>query len=311
MLTKRKIYIKNLTDVRFFIKLNQLKLPNLGRLDNIERICNSDLCWQEKIEWAKRISGYRGSRQETFEYYSIIYNCEKEAEKKMKEKSDRMVGEKNPWYKHGGKYSPLKEGSVNYNPYIIKHIHDNLKAKGNYTTKIEYYLNKGYSEKEAEKMLSERQAVGRLDKFIERYGEEEGYRRWQERQIKWMKSMPKTPYSRISQELFQSISERIDCSDVYYATFEREDMKYYQNKEYHLKTRRSFIKPDFIDVGKKKIIEFDGDYWHSDKIANPRREKERDDEIMWLGYGLFRVKESGYKQNKKGVIEECINFLME
>jgi len=54
MLTKRRKYIKDFKDIRFFIKLNQLKLPNLGRIDNIVRICQSDLSWQKRIEWAKR-----------------------------------------------------------------------------------------------------------------------------------------------------------------------------------------------------------------------------------------------------------------
>ena len=189
MLTKRKKYIKNLTDVRFFIKLNQLKLPNLGRVDNIERICKSNLSWQEKIEWAKRISEYSGSRQETVEYYTVLYNCKNKAKEKIKEKSKKMMGEKNTWYNHGGKYSPFKEGSVNYNPNLIKDIHDKLTSEGNYTTKVEYYLNKGYSKEEAEKMRSERQAVGRLDKFVERYGKEDGRKKWQERQIKWQETL--------------------------------------------------------------------------------------------------------------------------
>lgn len=48
MLTKRKDYIKNFTDVRFFVALNKLKLLNLGRIENIIRISDSDLSWQEK-----------------------------------------------------------------------------------------------------------------------------------------------------------------------------------------------------------------------------------------------------------------------
>lgn len=54
---------------------------------------------------------------------------------------------------------------------------------------IEYYLERNYTKKEAEELIKERQAVGRLDKFIERYGTEEGIKKWEERQIKWQNSL--------------------------------------------------------------------------------------------------------------------------
>jgi len=193
MLTKRRKYIKDLTDVRFFIKLNQLKLPKLGRIDNIVRICESGLSWQKRIEWAKRISEYDGSRQETLEYYTVLYNCRRKAKQIMAKKSERMKGKNNPWHDHKGKYSPFKQGSINYNPDSIRLVHDNIRAKGNYNTKLEYYLNRGYSKEEANEMLSERQSVGSLSKFVERYGEKEGVLRWQERQQKWQDTLNKKP----------------------------------------------------------------------------------------------------------------------
>jgi hypothetical protein len=58
---------------------------------------------------------------------------------------------------------------------------------------IEYYLERGYSEAEAKELIKERQSTGRLDKFIERYGEEEGTERWKERQIKWQKTLNDKP----------------------------------------------------------------------------------------------------------------------
>lgn len=83
----------------------------------------------------------------------------------------------------------------------------------------------------------------------------------------------------------------------------------YVNKEYTLKLKSRSIKPDFIDVDKKMIIEFDGDYWHSSRVANPSRELERDNSILAEGFKLLRVKESDYKKNKEKVIQECIDFL--
>jgi uncharacterized low-complexity protein len=89
-------------------------------------------------------------------------------------------------------------------------------------TKIDYYLARGYSEKDAKAALSERQRTFTLEKCIARHGEDEGRRIYRERQEHWqatMKSKPKEEierinklkasqsrnviaYSKISQELF-------------------------------------------------------------------------------------------------------------
>lgn len=58
---------------------------------------------------------------------------------------------------------------------------------------IEYYLERGISEAEAIELIKERQSIGRLDKFIERYGGEEGNKRWKERQVKWQKTLNEKP----------------------------------------------------------------------------------------------------------------------
>jgi len=57
------------------------------------------------------------------------------------------------------------------------------------TNQIKYWLKLGYSEEEAKEKVKERQATGKLERFIERYGEEEGRKRWEERQIKWQNTL--------------------------------------------------------------------------------------------------------------------------
>jgi len=54
---------------------------------------------------------------------------------------------------------------------------------------IEYYLERGYTKSEGNEIIKEIQSVGRKDKFIERYGEKEGVRKWEDRQQKWIKSL--------------------------------------------------------------------------------------------------------------------------
>jgi len=57
------------------------------------------------------------------------------------------------------------------------------------TLRIEYWIEKGYSEKEAKEKLAERQATNRLDKFIEREGPIKGYIKWHNRQLKWLNTL--------------------------------------------------------------------------------------------------------------------------
>jgi very-short-patch-repair endonuclease len=298
---------KTLTQFRFYIRLNELKLKKMGRIENIHRIANSELSWQSMIEWAKRISFYEGKRGETLEYYTIMHNDEKIAAEKMKKKSENISGDKNPWHNHGGKYSPWKKGSVNYSEEAV----NKAKENATYNTTLIYYLKKGFGLCQSIKMLKERQAVGRLDKFISRYGEEEGLARWKARQEKWMKNFNKTNYSKISQILFDELYDALENKEtIYYATLYREDMKKYTNKEYFFKTNKSIIRPDFICLERKKIIEFDGDYWHNKNLtANVKREKERDLSIIDMGYDVLHIKESDFRQNKEKVLQECVNFL--
>ena len=54
---------------------------------------------------------------------------------------------------------------------------------------LEYWMNKGFSKKEAIIKRSERQSTFSLEKCIEKYGEELGNKRWQKRQDKWINSL--------------------------------------------------------------------------------------------------------------------------
>lgn len=61
------------------------------------------------------------------------------------------------------------------------------------TTCIQYYLEKGYSEEEAMVLQAERQKTFSKEICIEKYGEEEGIKIWQERQDKWQATLNAKP----------------------------------------------------------------------------------------------------------------------
>jgi len=79
------------------------------------------------------------------------------------------------------------------------------------TTKF-YWLEQGYSEEEAIEKVTERQTTFSKEKCIEKYGEEDGLKRWEERQERWQfnlhafnESKKKEKYSTIGKASKESI----------------------------------------------------------------------------------------------------------
>lgn len=174
---------------------------------------------------------------------------------------------------------------------------------------IEYWMNKGLTEVDADIAMRRSQVTFSKDICINKHGVEEGTRIWSDRQERWLKSFTRLNYSKISQELFDEIILRYS-GNVYYATYFRTDVIEYKNKEFRLKLLSGkMIMPDFIDIDTKKIVEFDGDYWHSEQVANPTKEFNRDKAIIESGYTVLHIKELNFKKDKQQVINECINFL--
>lgn len=228
--------------------------------------------------------------------------------------AERYRGKNNPGYGHGGTLSPWSSKSEYHTNTKECHASALNKAMLNpnhctNTTKIETYLNLGMSLDEAKAALSERQTTFSKEICIAKHGETVGLEIWNERQAKWLKSFKKTNFSKISQELFDGIMSCGICGDIYYATRDRPEMSQYVNKEYTLCMQTGSCKPDFICLERKKIIEFDGDYWHGRHQANPLREAIRDDMIRDAGYVVMHVKENDYRKDKQGTIDRCIKFL--
>lgn len=76
--------------------------------------------------------------------------------------------------------------------------------------------------------------------------------------------------------------------------------------EYKLKFTEKVILPDFINIKTKKVIEFDGTYWHSETKL---RDEVRDKILIKNGYQVLHIDEANYRKNKDNVIKECLEFL--
>lgn len=62
----------------------------------------------------------------------------------------------------------------------------------------------------------------------------------------------------------------------------------------------------------KKIIEFDGTYWHRKHIirsTNRLRDHQRDEIIIRNGYSVLHIKEEDYRNDKNDAVEKCLEFL--
>ena len=67
--------------------------------------------------------------------------------------------------------------------------------------------------------------------------------------------------------------------------------------------------PDFYIDDVKKILEFDGVYWHKKNPENKLREDERDTSIKNSGYSVLHIREDEYYKNPKEIVEKCVNFI--
>lgn len=248
-------------------------------------------------------------------------------EKYKKIFSDKIKGERNPNHKSNTtelerkSRSPFSkkfskyDGVENIEEYISSFAKEAIKNRVSDTT-LNYYLQKGYSEEESKRMLNERQSTFSLEKCIKKYGEFDGYKRWMDRQEKWLNNYQKVNYSKISQEMFINIYKEllnIGFTDkVYFAKLDNDnnihDSK--KNYEYRLKLNESYILPDFFIPSLELILEFDGTYYHRNTTENKERERRRDENIKKSGYTVLHISEKEYINNKELTILKTVNFIL-
>jgi hypothetical protein len=139
-----------------------------------------------------------------------------------------------------------------------------------------------------------------LEFFIKKHGEINGPIKYKEYIISKITQF-NDKFSKISQDLFWNIyTELVEKDGCYFYELNREYTFYVWEKNMKI------INVDF-KLG-NKIIEFDGDYWHS-KPEQKIKDNQRDDFLIKKGYIIKRIKESDYKNNKNKIINECLNFL--
>lgn len=178
---------------------------------------------------------------------------------------------------------------------------------------IKYWVERGFNYQQAKQKVTKRQTTFSLDICVQKYGEGDGLKRFNNRQIKWLSNYKRNNYSKISQKLFWDILEtepKIKNKNICFATYNNGIIDNSgKNNEYRLVLMNGVILPDFIDLDNNKIIEFDGTYYHRNTPENSLREEKRDKIILESGYQVLHVSEYEYKKNKQEIIDKCIAFL--
>lgn len=245
----------------------------------------------------------------------IKESLDKELEKNSNFHKEKSHQTKEYWVKKG--YT--KEEAINKSKDVMGMIHKKTwKKRRKYpklydnvnTTQLKYWIDKGYTEEEAIDKRKERQTTFSLKICIEKYGEKKGKSIWLKRQIKWHQNYKKSNFSKISQELFWSVYNKLDnIKDIKFATLKKGKLDNSGCNNEERLILDLVILPDFINIKDKKILEFDGVYYHRKNPENKKREKIKTNELIKNNYKVHHINENYYKQNKEKVIQECINFL--
>ena len=267
-------------------------------------------------------SGQHMKQQKYKDMFSEMFSGEKNAAHRSKTTEEERKS-RSPFSKDFVGYKNIEDKESKIKEFAKNALKDRVS-----TNQVQYWIDRGYSEEESTIKVSERQKTFTLDKCIEKYGEEEGRKVYNDRQNRWQISLMeggnlKAGYSQISQELFYSILKNYPLNEelkkVYFST---------KNSEYFISLKGgSFNVYDFTDLNKKKIIEYNGDLYHGnpliyDKLDTPNPfRKYITAEEMWQkdaekirianenGFEVLTIWDSEYKKDKEGILKKCLDFL--
>ena len=168
---------------------------------------------------------------------------------------------------------------------------------------IEYWLNKGYSKEDAQKEISELQKKRSM--FSIEYWLHRGYtlEEAQKHSGTALKNQSTGRISKISQKFFKEVILSLEHDG-----FSELDFKYGENEHIEFISPKRRIYLDFLHVPSKKVIEFDGKYWH-----NKRQEQDsnRDDILKSMDYTVLRIPETYNKALWNKYIIQAVEFIKE
>jgi hypothetical protein len=295
-----------------------LKKHGLTSREYLKLYPNAPLYTESDNKNTTKNSGKHMKQDKYRKMFSEMFKGENNPNSKSKTTEEQRK-QRSPFSKSFIKYKNENE-ALNFQNKISKSVGAEKRP-----TRIEYWIKKGYTEEESKNIISKNQSTFSLKKCIEKHGEENGTKKWIERQEKWQKSLLengklKCGYSEISQELFYKILEKYpfeERKNIYFAT---KNQEYFINKD-------NFYQYDYTDIKIKKIIEYNSDMYH----ANPKIYESKDhphpfrkwltSKNIWVhdedkiktannhGFTVLTIWDSEYRSNPDKILQECLDFL--
>jgi hypothetical protein len=198
-------------------------------------------------------------------------------------------------------------------------------------SQYDYWLTKFNGDKvKANEFYKERQKTFTLEKCISKHGEEDGLKIWKDRQSKWSSNIEakykngkftrfcKHNYSNSELAFIKDLINKFNPLKNYYCALpgNTQFFKYFKDAE---------ITHSYDFVYNRKIIEFNGDYWHCNPskfsptdyhsvIKMTAEEKWAADSkkinlIKKAGYEVLVIWESEYHKDPELTLKKCIDFL--
>lgn len=189
-----------------------------------------------------------------------------------------------------------------------------------FPNQVKYWLKKGFSEEEAKEKVSNFQHTFSLEKCIQRLGEEEGKKRFDQRQEKWKSKV----YNKD-----RAIGYSISLAQEEIAKFLIDrgiDILWGNNEKiiWSSDLQRP-LKYDVCNQEKRRIIEYHGNFWHmnptlyeADYIHPVTKQRAGDkwqfdkiklEEAIKHGYEVMIVWEEDFKHDKQQIFELCLAFM--
>ena len=302
------------------------EIKKIQRLDSLRDPVECKIC----RKWFDQLCGHLKAKHgiSLEEYKQKFPGAKIQSSFYTKELSRRWKGKNNPGYRHNGTLSPFSDKFVNgYDPTIHERKKQTtLKNREfNNPNTLNYYLHKGYSNKEAIELRKQykNSITFSLENCIKKYGEKEGTKKFNSRQIKWQATLnSKSP------EEIADINKRKIAKGYSISKAEKEIQNFLLNlfeieSQYViLKEKKSFI----YDIAyKNKIIEYHGDYWHCNPKKYPAeyfnrrlkctagekwiKDQDKLKIIKDAGFDVLVIWEYDYKKNKEKILQDCVCFL--
>lgn len=270
-------------------------------------------------EWIEcRVCGLRG--RELARHVKTAHGIDPKDYGVTKSKSsiDRVKGEDNPAYQHGGRLSPWSKKSKFYSEESHKKAIENSQEGINKNSPV----RKSFYETEDEF----RKAQNRdLDYFVTKYGVEVGKQKHAAKTAKWIATMEGKP-----DEEKQRINRMKVGRAGAISKAEKDIIAELSNLGVCVQSQLQLKKASkgwfLYDIAfQNKIIEYNGDFWHCNPNIYPedfynsrtkRTAKEtwcldsvKIDYAKSLGYEVLVIWETEFKADKEGTIDRCIKFL--